>query len=215
MNKQHYQIIKEPFYKNYLVNQSYQTTQGIGLRSDILDRAIEIHEHMLQKYTRVFYVRFDIRYPRSVINVDRNKLFVSFLRNYKRRLKYKGYKFSLLWCTEQHARYSESNDTGNRHYHVALYFKGADIRKKYKPIKLARECWLHLLGLQSKKGYDNLVWDCEQSDPNRLDNGVMLDREDVDYKSKCDEVFFWTSYLSKMIGKRNMDSNAWDSSVLP
>ena len=123
-----------PLWNNYKVNTGFYT--------DILDRTLELLEHMISRHSQVLVIRLDVRFPLGYIWPDDNSLFQGFIENYRRRLSDWGYDAHLLWAREQ-------KTSPNPHYHCFILLNGNKIRY-FKNTSKADELWARALNLPLK-----------------------------------------------------------------
>ena len=82
-------------YKGYSLWSNYYKNTGFVI--NILNRTLDLLEHMLSKHSQVLLVRLDIRFPTNYPCASDNSLFQGFIENYRRRLADWKLDPHLLW----------------------------------------------------------------------------------------------------------------------
>jgi hypothetical protein len=163
-------------------------SEARGCHGEILDKLHRLFEHMLNTHNKVFFMRFDVRYPDGYPCPLDNTIFCDFIANFIKNRKREGLDPVYLWVREQ-----PSNECP--HFHCVALLNGNRTQSVYGHLEVAEYLWARALGITDGRG---LICHC-QPDPNsgRRQNGIMLKRESPDFQSVLDEAFRWSSYLSK------------------
>lgn len=169
--------------------------QQLGCQEDILQSLEKLFIHMTNKYSKVLFIRFDVRYPVNyqLQKIPANKLFSSFMAALARYYQRQGYDPHYLWAREE-------SEGLNPHYHVVLMLDGHK-SKFYMPVlKKAEELWRYQLN-QNAKG---LIFYCNQdNNGNSQENGICIRKDRADYWEIYKRCFRWASYLAKASSKKH------------
>jgi len=191
----HRTVLKDPEYNGHTV----MVDPGKKLYCDkkILKAIEDQFEYAEQSQKRVFFMRYDIRFPEGVNEHTDNKLVRDFQANLIKTLKRQGLNPNYLLVREQ-------SQEKHQHYHGVLMLEGRETQSIHNHIAAAERRWNSALDLPSREGGYGLIDDCTKDrNGNRQENGVMLRHDDSDYESKRDECFRRASYLAKINQKAN------------
>lgn len=145
-----------------------------------------------QSKKRVFFMRYDIRFPEDVNEHADNKLVRDFQANLVKTLKRQGLNPNYLLVREQ-------SREKHQHYHGVLMLEGRKTQSIHNHIATAERLWDSALDLPPREGGYGLIDDCTKDrNGNRQENGVMLRHDDPDYEAKRNECFRRASYLAKI-----------------
>lgn len=146
-----------------------------GLLTHILRPMLAVFEAMLDRHSKVFVYRFDLRVSEHTAD---NKIVGDFMRRLKKRIKahYKVSHVAYFWVREQER-------AKRQHYHIALFLDGHRVRHPYQINQ-----WInHYSGLFDLSphyaGYHNIR------------------RDRPDYESSRQAAGYHISYLAKARGK--------------
>jgi hypothetical protein len=179
----------------------------------ILDRLCQVFGRMVSLHSKVYYLRFDVRFPQTMLVPTDNGLirrfaetFTSLLRELKRDPRY-------LWTREQ-----KSVDR-HQHYHFVLLLNGHRAKSLQRYIRLAEGIWRCTLGWPSDEEVmpcnpeileedsgdgpnDGLIDDCSQRRKQfKWDNGIMIRKDHSDCLEKLVYCYCWAVYLAKLRDK--------------
>ena len=148
-----------------------------GSNKRIMTKVFEQLIHMLNRYSKVFIIRFDLRFCIELLD---NKL-ISKFRSKLNRILSKKYNCDIgyAWAREQ------TTETETPHYHYAIFLNGHKTRSSFSFIKIIDEICNSLLYISAF--YPN-------------NNGYMVHRGD--FKS-VQRVIYRLSYLAKNDSKGN------------
>ena len=172
--------------------------RSLGCKEAILQKVDQMMTDMSNRHSKVFFMRYDVRFPKSYEHPNDNKHFSQFQEAFIKNRKRAGYDPAYIAVRE-------SSREKHQHYHVALMLDGHKTRSIHDHIQTAERLWEKTLNLPPK--YDDeehetncgLIDDCmrnRQGQPQ--ENGVMLRKDDPDYDSKYDQCFRRCSYLAKV-----------------
>lgn len=191
--------IKESNYKGQSLVVNHMKDREF--HSEILDRNMQLLNHMLSKHSQILLLRFDVRFPYGMTAPIDNDIFQKFIENYARYLRRKHYDPHYLWAREQKLK-------RNQHYHVYFLLDANEIRYIQNLIK-AEEQWGSALQipLHMAKG---LIHICQ------IDyryNSMIIRRYDAE---AYDKAFRIVSYLAKTEhkGATPYNTRAFGSSLL-
>lgn len=190
-------IIYDNIYKNHPINTNSKNAHGCI--TEILDKIKSNFDDMLSKHSKVFALRFDIRYPKGDTTYDKNKINdfnYNFKRNLNREKVQGGHKVDprLISVHEKHK--SDKN-----HYHYLLLVNGNAHQSGYYLHQKANKIWKNMLDSSE----DGLVDFCNTGHK----NGIMIDKNSPEFEKQYNEAFYQASYLAKKRGKENPDKGAW------
>ncbi len=145
-----------------------------------LSKLEKLFNHTITKHNKVFFVRFDVRFPDCFNIPNHNELISNFTESFIRYFKRKKYDPYYLWVREQ----SESN---NPHYHFIVLLDGNKIQYANTVWFKAEEVWnKQLLYPPNNKGLINYC--------NSFESGKMIHRNK---EHTFNQAFKWASYLAK------------------
>ena len=172
--------------------------RSLGCKESILQKIDQLMTDMSNRHSKVFFMRYDVRFPQDYDYPNDNELFSQFQESFIKNRKREGYDPAYIavreCCREKH-----------QHYHVALMMNGHKTQNIHDHIQTAERLWEKTLNLPPK--CDNtgrttsygLIDDCmrnRQGQPQ--ENGVMLRKDDPEYERKYDQCFRRCSYLAKV-----------------
>lgn len=171
---------------------------GYGCEIDILARIDALLSFMMQKHSKVLFIRFDVRFPRYVNFQNDNLLFSEFMANFIKYLTRKDLDPEYVWVREQ-------DSSNNQHYHCILLLNGHKVQNYYPVLQKADALWSNLLGVPCQ----GLVHFCDtRPDGSRQKNGLMIRRDKHAQEGLEDQCFQWGSYLAKTATK---DANLYNT----
>ncbi len=182
---------------NITYNQYYNGNQiltnaqeGLGCYYEILNRLDMVFNDMTSQYSRVFFMRADLKFPIDFHYINNNHYLERFLHNFSRHLKNKGINHKYLWVREL-------TKTGGIHYHLVFLMEGHKTISTFKHFQNMEHTWARVLGITSALG---LVDHCTvRRDGTRQNNGLMITKDVYGNLSQEYGVAFeWASYLAKV-----------------
>ncbi len=130
---------------NQMVYNNYPTTanpyQGYSFYSKLLDRAIEIQEHMLRRHSgRVYAIHMIVRYPVEFDSRGDGRIFSTFIADFIKYLNRntrhgKNLNAHYIWRREQNTSY-------NPHYHLIIWVNSNHCRSYSRLLLTAQERWM-------------------------------------------------------------------------
>ena len=174
-----------PSYGRY----SIQANERFACHEEILARLLRLFDYMTANHNKVFFMRFDVRFPAGIEFPGDNARFERFIASLSRNLKRKGLDPHYLWC------YERSREK-HQHYHVVLLLNGSLTQSIKDHIELAASLWSRALQLpEVNRG---LICDCTKSRTGESQqNGIMIRRNSPDFSESFCKAFEWASYLAK------------------
>ena len=146
--------------------------------------------------SKVFFMRYDIRFPERFDHAD-NNVFREFQSKFMKNLSRQGLK-------PQYIAVREQSREKHQHYHVALLLDGQKTQSIHNHILDAERLWDSTLGLPARENGYGLIDDCTKSrSGEKQENGVMLRYDDPWRGDKKDDCFRRASYLAKTNTKGN------------
>jgi protein GP2 len=190
-------ITYEPFFNICPIQTEKQ--RQLGCHTEILEGIEALFNCMLIKHNKVFFIRFDVRFPRhSAYPVD-NKIFIGFIANFTKNLKRKKLDPHIIWVREKSLKTPQTP----QHFHCLLLLNGSLTQSIYGHLAIAEELWNRALGLPAKKG-NSLIWYCSVSSTGKLQqNGLKIIRESPDFYAQYRHCFHWATYMAKCNTKGN------------
>jgi len=195
-------LITEKTYRDYPV----QAYDDKPCRSDILDAIIGRIEYMTSRFSRVLFIRFDLRYPRNFYSSRGNDDIKRFFNSFTRYLSRKRIAFQYVWVREQ-------SKEKHQHYHVMLLLNGNFTCHSWNHMEKADTLWQRALEIN----YPGLLQRCNRSrDGNSHPDFIHLDRHDTSYQRDIERCVEWASYLAKTRTKGYAPLNVreWGASAL-
>ena len=159
-----------------------------GCYEPILARIEEQFEDMTTRHSKVLFMRYDVRFPADTVQGMDNSTFCSFQADFIKQLTRQGLDPHYVVVREQ-------SREKHQHYHGILLLDGNKTQNIYGHIRTAETIWRRKNNLPEGTG---LIDACTTSrDVTPQANGVMLRRDDPEYKTKINNCFHWASYLAK------------------
>ena len=190
-------VTYERTFNNRLINTSEE--KNYGCIEEILEDIYNCFEVMLKKHSKVFVLRFDIRFPKDTIFYDKNKIY-DFNYNLKRILNREkiqgGHRVDPLLISV-----AEKHNEDHNHYHYLLLVNGNAHHNSINILEKINRLWSRMIGSNQK----GLVDFCYKHGR----NGIMLDKNSYDFEKQYNEAFYQASYLAKIRGKQNPDKGSW------
>ena len=163
---------------------------GLSCNTKILAEIEKQFEHANSTKSKIFFMRYDIRFPEGFNHAD-NGVFREFQSKFMKNLSRKGLK-------PQYVAVREQSKEKHQHYHVALLLDGQKTQSIHNHIATAERLWDSTLGLPERENGYGLIDDCTTSrEGEKQVNGVMLRPDDPEMEAKRDECFKRASYLAK------------------
>lgn len=170
----------------------------LGCKESILQKIDQVITDMSSRHSKVFFMRYDVRFPQGYDYPNDNELFSQFQESFIKNRKRAGYDPAYIAVRE-------CSREKHQHYHVALMMNGHKTQNIHDHIQTAERLWEKTLNLSPK--HDDagrvtsygLIDDCmrnRQGQPQ--ENGVMLRKNDPEYERKYDQCFRRCSYLAKV-----------------
>ncbi len=189
------ELWKNNDYKNLPV--MVDSEKGQFCKKKILEEIKQQLDYAQADKNRVFFMRYDVRFPEKVGEHTNNKTVSDFQANLMKNLNRKGLKAQYVLVREQ-------SREKHQHYHGILLLNGHKTQSINGHIATAERLWNSALGLPPREGGYGLIEDCTKDrNGNPQVNGVMLRHDDPDYESKKEDCFRRASYLAKVNTKNN------------
>ena len=189
-------LTDEPEYNGHPI----LTDKEKGLKCDkkILKKIEDAFEHVFNDHRmdRVFFMRYDIRFPEELYVDPRtgNALVRKFQSKFIKHLDRKGLNPHYVLVREQ-------SKEKHAHYHGILLLDERKSQNIKKHVDKGDELLNNTLGDHGKKG---LVDDCTTSRNGKSQkNGIKLKKNSPDFKEQYDKAFEWASYMAKENTKSN------------
>lgn len=187
-NKRERKTTSEREYHNHPIMTDKE--KGLECNTRILQEIEKQFEHAEETKNKVFFMRYDIRFPQDYGYRD-NNAFRTFQSTFMKNLSRKGLK-------PQYVAVREQSREKHQHYHVCLWLDGQQTQNIHKHIKTAERLWDSTLGLPVREEGYGLIDDCSKNRNGEGQiNGVMLRRDDPNYEDKRNDCFLRASYLAK------------------
>ena len=156
----------------------------------ILNEIEKQFEYADKTKSKVFFMRYDIRFPEGYDHAD-NSIFREFQSKFMKNLSRQG-------LDPQYVAVREQSREKHQHYHVALLLDGQKTHNIHNHIQTAERLWDRTLGLPKRDSGYGLIDDCTTSRTgDKQINGVMLRPDDPERERKKDDCFRRASYLAK------------------
>ena len=171
-------------------------TRGLACDAKVLNEIERQFDYAEETKSKVFFMRYDIRFPERFDHAD-NNVFREFQSKFMKNLSRQGLK-------PQYIAVREQSREKHQHYHVALLLDGQKTQSIHNHIQTAERLWDLTLGLPEKENGYGLIDDCTKSrSGEKQENGVMLRYDDPWRGDKKDDCFRRASYLAKTSTKGN------------
>ena len=158
----------------------------------ILKKIKEQFDYAEQTKSKIWFMRYDVRFQGEERERSDNQLFSEFQSKFIKNLTRQQLK-------PQYVAVREQSREKHQHYHVVLWLDGQKTQSIHNHIQTAERLWDRTLALPERPNGYGLVDDCTKSRAGQKQvNGVMLRKDDPDYKSKKDDCFRRASYLAKV-----------------
>jgi len=166
-------------------------------KKKILEEIKQQFDYADESKNRVFFMRYDVRFPQDMNGHADNKTVSDFQANLMKNLNRKGLK-------PQYVLVREQSREKHQHYHGILLLDGHKTQSIKGHIATAERLWNSALEFPPREGGYGLIEDCTKDrNGNPQVNGVMLRHDDPDYESKKADCFRRASYLAKANTKNN------------
>jgi len=166
--------------------------KDIGMDTQILEVIDDHLKDALERHSKVFVVRFDVRFPED----NSNKSFSRFQAEFMRKERRAGYDPAYVAVREV------GEQEGHPHYHEFLLVNGNRSQSIQKHIANANAAMNLTLGIESKEP-TGLVHS-STSATGRLRNGIMIHRDAL-FQDAENDAFRQASYLAKESQKNTPD----------
>ena len=187
----------------------FKASKARKYRPDIQERVKSCLDEALQKHSKVFFMRLDVRFPEGFVHDGTNTQVSKLMHRVTKH--FKGIDCGYVWAREQ-----ETSE--NPHYHVAMLLNGSRLDNGWKVKDVAAHKWADVL----KQSCDGCVQLCETGD----DTGIKIVRatrqsegEKRRLEDRCREearssALEWGNYLAKTKGKEKVPAGVrkWGSS---
>lgn len=180
-----------------------------GCLKPILKKLKEQFDDMTTRHNKVFYMRYDVRFPQEAHIPNDNYLIGAFQADWIKALKRDGLDPHYVMTREQ-------SQAKHQHYHGVLLLDGSKTQNISKHIAIAEAIWQRKLApfIEEKHESDvpaecrkqrGLIDDCTSDREGQpQENGIMLRRDDPEYEEKINRCFHWASYIAKENTKANI-----------
>ncbi len=166
----------------------------LGCYEPILEQIERQLADMTGSHNKVFFMRYDNRFPSDFPPVHDNQAFLQFQADFMKHLTRQG-------LDPHYVAVREQSKEEHQHYHGIVMLDGNKTQNIHGHISTGEAIWRRKLGLPPGQG---LIDDCTKSrDGSPQENGIMLRRDDPEYEAKIDRCFHWASYLAKENQKSN------------
>jgi hypothetical protein len=157
-----------------------------GFHNEISTKIKSVADYMIDRFSRVYIVRFDIRFPREGYYEVDNKALSVFMNRFKKELKDQGLSPICGWSREQNP------DNPHHHYHCLLLLNGHKTYKSHYHLALAEKLWRATIKYD---GFGNLIHDAG-------DGMIMRNGSGFEYDKAIN--LHWVNYLAKVHTKGNV-----------
>jgi hypothetical protein len=134
----------------YLSKQDYIIHKGLvwsvnakksGINTEHFKRHIDQLLIMFDRYSKVFVLRFDLRFPDDMKATDDSKVLSIFLRRLRKQIKahYGNMSIGYSWCREQER-------AKHQHYHLVLMLNGHKVQSAKWLCSRIRKIWSDVAG---------------------------------------------------------------------
>ena len=166
-----------------------------GCYSYLLNSIKNVMDSMINKHSKVLFLRFDLRFPDGQNYSKDNQLVKKFIYYFARNCKNMGIYLKYIWVRER-------SREKHQHYHLVVLLNGNKTQNIYGHLKLCEEIWAHVLNIHNAKG---LVDYCIYNrNGDFQENGIMIIRNSSDFDKTYNRCFHWASYLAKINTKENI-----------
>ena len=115
----------------------------LGCKESILQKIDQLMTDMSNRHSKVFFMRFDIRFPQGYDYPNDNELFSQFQESFIKNRKRAGYDPAYIAVRE-------CSREKHQHYHVALMMNGHKTQNIHDHIQTAERLWEKTLNLPPK-----------------------------------------------------------------
>ena len=166
----------------------------------ILQKVHERMQLMTGLYSRVMFVRFDLRFPQEYQSIGGNEEISHLFKMMKENARANKRALHFAWVREQ-------SKAASQHYHVCVWLDASKVSNHLEFLGEVTRVWGHVLGCNAA----GLVDWCERdSAGNASGNGLILQQpvrkasseeriaQEQDFWAKYNYCFEWASYLAKV-----------------
>lgn len=171
----------------------------------ILQKIYELMTYMVNKHSRVLFVRFDVRFPANMSTDGSNTQITRLFKMFMDSSSYHGYGLQYVWVREQ-------SREKHQHYHCVALLNGNKVQNYLAFLHSVSRTWNHVLGVQC----DGLIDFCNTNrDGTPAQNGIMITRpkqnatgveraeQEQAFKETFEACYYWATYLAKTNQKDN------------
>jgi hypothetical protein len=166
-------------------------SEQYGCHGEILERLMQLFNHVTVDHCDVVFMRFDVRLPQFGIYPQDNSLIMKFTADFITYLTRKKLDPHYLWVREQ-------KSSERPHWHFCVLWNRKWVQSIYKPLKKAEEIWARKLKFGDLREGAGLIDYClKDKFGNPQQNGLMIRRNSADFQEMYNRCFQWGSYLAK------------------
>lgn len=173
-------------------------------KSEIIDCITQRIDFMIARHCKVFFVRFDLRFPDGTVHQGPSTEISRFIKELKSYYTDQSIAAHYIWAREQW-----SSDAP--HYHVVLLLNGSRVQNPMGVWAKAAEIWSRITN-----GPSALVHQCRQDPAGQSKNGgIMIRRpsgmavgndlfeQQQQFQAHYGAALEWGAYLAKEFSKGN------------
>ncbi|HAS88881.1 MAG TPA: hypothetical protein DCS48_06190 [Desulfovibrio sp.] len=169
----------------------------------ILERLNNMLNYSISRYSKVIFIRFDLRFPEGYRTNGRNYEVSNLTKRLKEQSNYKNYGLQLTWVREQ-------STTKHQHYHCIALVDGNKVRNAKSFLDKISITWNKVLKTPGARGLVHYCINDISGQPGTLirrpspkaDHQTRIEQEKT-FQSTFNQCFRWASYLAKENQKDN------------
>ena len=115
----------------------------LGCKESILEKIDQIMTEMSSRHSKVYFMRYDVRFPQGYGHPNDNELFSQFQESFIKNRKRAGYDPAYIAVRE-------CSREKHQHYHVTLMLDGHKTQSIHDHIQTAERLWEKTLNLSPK-----------------------------------------------------------------
>lgn len=181
-----------------------------SVREDILKAMYYRLFFMIDNYSRVMILRYDLRFPSGFRYTNGDESLQRFINSFVTFLKRKGLDYHYVWVKEQ-------NVSDNVHYHCVFLLDAGILNSSLQFDEKAKDLWSIACSDEYYPAPLNLVHVAKR----RLDDHdyfetTVLSKYEPYFEDTLSECFYWLSYLAKVNTKiinPGRGNRGWGSSL--
>lgn len=176
-------------FRGYSVNCGRDNQYAV--REDILKAIYDRLFFMIENYSRVMILRYDLRFPSMFRYENGDSSLKRFINSFIIFLKRKGVDYHYVWVKEQ-------NNSDNVHYHCVFIVDAERFTSSFRYNEKVKELWSSACSDESCIAPFNLVHVANRKLFDDYFDTTILSKDEPYFEDTLDDCIYWLSYLAKV-----------------